>query len=90
MVDYEYLSALVDFGKSSPANLVLLKNRRDDLFQYITLNQGKDLVTVSIPGQHLNWSKTYTAQEEFTAVTQALRMVQGQPLIIRQTTPVMW
>lgn len=90
MVDYEYLSALVDFGKSSAANLVLLKNRRDDLFAYITLNQGKDLTTVSIPGQHLNWSKTYTAQEEFTAVSQALRMIQGQPVIIRQATPLMW
>ena len=90
MVDYEYISALVDFGKSSSDNLTLLKNRQSDLFSYISLNQGKDLTTVSIPGQHLNWSKTYTAQEEFTAVTQAIRMIQGQPLIIRQTTPVMW
>jgi hypothetical protein len=90
MVDYEYISALVDFGKSDPSNVTLLKNRRDDLFSYISLNQGKDLTTVSIPGQHLNWSKTYTAQEEFTAVVQALRMIQGQPTIIRQATPLMW
>jgi hypothetical protein len=90
MVDYEYISALVDFGKSDPANVTLLKNRRDDLFSYISLNQGKDLTTVSIPGQHLNWSKTYSAQEEFVAVIQALRMIQGQPTIIRQATPLMW
>lgn len=90
MVDYEYIGALVDFGKSSAANKTLLQNRRDDLFQYISLNQGKDLTTVSIPGQHLNWSKTYSAQEEFVAVCQALRMIQGQPYVIRQTTPVMW
>ena len=90
MVDYEYIDALVDYGKSSPANLILLQNRRDDLFQYISLNQGKDLVTVSIPGQHLNWSKTYSAQEEFVAVAQALRKIQGQPYVVRQFTPVMW
>jgi hypothetical protein len=90
MVDYEYISALVDFGKSDPANVTLLKTRADDLFTYIGLNQGKDLTTVSIPGQHLNWSKTYTAQEEFTAIRLALRQIQGQPLIIRQATPLMW
>ena len=90
MVDYEYISALVVFGKSSPANLVLLKNRVTDLFSYITLNQGKDLTTVSIPGQHLNWSKTYTAQEEFSAIQQALAMINGQPTIIRNTYPVFW
>jgi hypothetical protein len=71
MVDQEYVSALVVFGKTSPGNLTLLKNRVMDLFNYITLNQGKDLTTVSIPGQHLSWSKTYTAQEEFSAIQQA-------------------
>ena len=90
MVDYEYIGALVDFGKSSPANVTLLQNRQADLFQYISLNQGKDLTTVSIPGQHLNWSKTYSAQEEFVAVTQALRMIQGQPYVVRQFSPLMW
>jgi hypothetical protein len=90
MVDYEYIGALVDYGKSSWANMQLLQQRRDDLFQYISLNQGKDLTTVSIPGQHLNWSKTYSAQEEFVAVVQALRIIQGQPYVVRQFTPVMW
>ena len=90
MVDYEYIGALVDFGKSNPANVTLLQNRQADLFQYISLNQGKDLTTVSIPGQHLNWSKTYSAQEEFVAVTQALRLIQGQPYVVRQFSPLMW
>jgi len=90
MVNQEYLSALVDFGKSSPANLILLQNRQRDLFDYISANMGKDLTTVSIPGQHLNFSRTDSVQDEFAAITQALRMIQGQPVIIRQATPVMW
>ncbi len=90
MVNQEYLAALVDFGKSSAANLTLLKNRQRDIFDYISANQGKDLTTVSIPGQHLNWSRTDSIQDEFAAISQALRMIQGQPYIIRQATPVMW
>jgi hypothetical protein len=90
MVNQEYLAALVDFGKSSPANLVLLQNRQKDLFDYISVNMGKDLTTVSIPGQHLAFSRTDSVQDEFSAITQALRMIQGQPGIIRQVTPVMW
>jgi hypothetical protein len=90
MVNQEYLSALVDFGKSSPANLVLLQNRQRDLFDYISVNMGKDLTTVSIPGQHINFSRTDSVQDEFSAVCQALRMIQGQPGIIRQASPVMW
>jgi len=90
MADLEYVSALVVFGKSSPANLTLLQNRVNDLFSYITLNQGKDLTTVSIPGQHLSFSRTYSVQEEFEAVQQALQTIAGTPTILRNVYPVFW
>lgn len=90
MLDYEYISALVVFGKASAANLALLQKRVTDLFTYITLNNGQNLVSVALPGQHIAWEKNLTVQEEFSAVQQALAIINGQPTIIRKTYPVFW
>jgi hypothetical protein len=88
MIDQEYVSALVVFDKSSTTNLALLQARVIHLFAYITTNEGKDLVSVTLPGQHMAWSKPYTAQEEFSAIQQALQIIAGKPTIVHQFTPV--
>jgi hypothetical protein len=92
MVDQEYVSALVVFGKASPINLQMLKARVIDLFECITLNQGRDLTQITLPGQVLQFTRVDSGmvQTEFAAVQQALAIIAGQPTIIRQTTPVFW
>lgn len=90
MIDQEYVSALVDFGNSSATNLAALQNRSCTLFEQIGLYGGAQLVSIAAPGQHIGLSRPTTLQDEFGAVRQALKIIAGQPLIIRTTSPVFW
>lgn len=90
MVDQEYISTLVMYGKSSQARFYSLQARVDSLMNWISQNNGLDLIHVTVPGQVLTWNKTYSAQEELGAVLQAISIINGQPTIVRQFTPVMW
>jgi hypothetical protein len=91
MVDTEYVSSLVAYGKSSPLRLQMLQGRVDVLFQAIALNNGQDLVSVTIPGNHVMFSRQgSTVADEFGAVTQALGIINGTPNLIRNVTPVFW
>jgi hypothetical protein len=91
MVDSEYVSSLVVYGKSSPLRLQMLQQRVDALFQAIALNNGQDLVSVTLPGNHLTFSRQgSTVADEFGAITQALAIISGKPNLIRNVTPVFW
>ena len=90
MVDEEYVSALVIFGKQSAANLAALQKRACDLYAQIVTHMGGQLVSVAAPGQHIAYNRPMTVQEEFSAVEFALSQIAGQPAIIRTAYPVFW
>jgi hypothetical protein len=90
MVDQEYVSALVIFGKDSAANLVWIEKRRADLAAAIVAHGGGQLVSVAAPGQHIAYTRPMTLFEEFAAVNLALKQIAGQPAIIRTAYPVFW
>jgi hypothetical protein len=91
MVDDSYVSNLVVYGKSSPLRLQALQARVDVLFTAISLGNGQDMVGVTMPGNHISFSRSgNTIQDEFGAVTQALALINGQPNLIRNVTPVFW
>ncbi len=70
-------------GKTDPLNLQLLQARVVYLFSNVTLYGGKDLVSFSMPGQHLTFSRVgNTVQEEFSAVQLALAIIAGKPTVI--------
>jgi hypothetical protein len=88
-VNQEYVTALVSIGKD-PAGLTWLQNRKTDLLTYISLNQGKDLTVVSMPGQHLGFSRNDSIQDELTAIELALTQIAATPIILRNVYPVFW
>ena len=90
MVDQEYVSALVIFGKDSAANLAWIEKRRADLAAAIVAHGGGQLVSVAAPGQHIAYTRPMTLFEEFAAVNLALKQIAGQPAIIRTANPVFW
>jgi hypothetical protein len=90
MVDQEYVSALVIWGKRSAANLVALQKQACDLYATIVAHMGGQLVSVAAPGQHVAYSRPMTVQEEFAAVNFALEQIAGRPAIIRTCYPVFW
>ena len=90
MIDEEYVSALVIFGKRSAANLAQLQQRACELYQQIVVNQGGNLVSVAAPGQHIAYSRPMSVQEEWGALQLALQQIAGQPAIVRNVYPVFW
>jgi hypothetical protein len=90
-VDLEYVSTLVQFGKSSDANLALLTARQQELFNSINVAEGRDLVSFSMAGQSIHFSRQgLTTQDELGAVTQALAILAGKPYLIRSYYPTFW
>jgi hypothetical protein len=90
MIDQEYVSALVIYGKQSAANLAQIQKRACDLFNQIVLYGGGQLVSVAAPGQHVALTRPMTVQEEFSAVQLALAQIAGRPAIVRNSYPVFW
>jgi len=90
VVDQEYVSVLVIWGKRSAANLAALQKRACDLYQALITHGGGQLVSVAAPGQHIAYSRPMTIQEEFGAVNLALEQIAGKPAIIRTAYPVFW
>jgi len=90
MVDQEYVAALVIFAKRSAANLAALQQRACELYQYIILHQGGNLVSTSSPGQHVAYSRPMSVHEEWSAVQLALEQIAGKPAIVRNVYPVFW
>jgi hypothetical protein len=90
MVDQEYVTALVIFGKRSAANLAALQKRACDLYGQIVAHMGGQLVSVAAPGQHIAYARPMTVQEEWSAVQLALEQIAGRPAVIRTCYPVFW
>ena len=90
MVDQEYISDLVFWGKLSAANLADLQAQACTLRGLIKLHGGAQLLSVAVPGQHIAYARPVTLQEEFGAVCRAIAQIQGQPYVIRTVQPVFW
>jgi hypothetical protein len=89
MIDRAYVYTLVAFGKISAANLALLEARVTDLFNTISINQGKDMVSTSMPGSHILFSRQgFSLQDELGAVVEALSIINGQPNTVDHVYPL--
>jgi hypothetical protein len=90
MVDEQYVSDLVFWGKLSAANFEDIKKRTCELRQLIGIHGGGQLVSVAAPGQHIAYSRPVTLQEEFGAHARAWAQIEGRPYIIRTAQSVFW
>lgn len=86
MADQEYVNALVQFGRLTPSNVGLLEQDFACLYGKIKLQEGKMVISVTVPGQTVAWSQTMTIQEQFYSLSQALDILHGKPTLIRRTT----
>jgi len=90
MVDEQYVSDLVFWGKLSAQNFADIQKRACELRELIGIHGGAQLVSVAAPGQHIAYSRPVTLQEEFGAHCRAIAQIQGQPYVIRTAYPVFW
>jgi hypothetical protein len=91
VIDKSYTYTLVAFAKISPLNLQMLQQRVNDLFNSINLNQGKDIVSISAPEQHILFSRQgFSLQDELGACIEALSIVNGKPNMVSVVYPVFW
>jgi hypothetical protein len=90
MIDQEYVATLVIFGKRSAQNLAQLQQRACQLYEYMVLHQGGNLVSTSAPGQHIAYSRPLAVHEEWGAIQLALQQIAGQPAIVRNVYSVFW
>ena len=90
MIDQEYVVALVIFGKRSAQNLAALQQRACQLYEYMVVHQGGNLVSTSAPGQHVAYSRPMAVHEEWGAIQLALEQIAGHPAIVRNVYSVFW
>ncbi len=86
MVDQDYVTALVDYGALSQDNLAELQDDRLALRALIRANRGKEVSSMTLPGQTISWSHSMTVQEQFTALSMAIKTLTGKPTVFRRTT----
>jgi hypothetical protein len=86
MVDQDYVNALINFGKLERDNVGILEDDFAGLYAKIRAQEGKQVVSVSVPGQTVSWAQSMTVQEQFSALSQALNILHGSITILRRTT----
>ncbi len=86
MVDQDYVTALVDYGSMSSNNLQALQTDFAALYPLISAGRGREISSMTLPGQTISWSHSMTVQEQFTALSMAIKTLTGKPTVFRRTT----
>lgn len=85
MPDADFTAALVAWGRLSPFNVTRMTNDFAALYAKIQLGEGKQLVSVSVPGNSASWSTSLTVQENFSALSRALAILNNTSTVWRRT-----
>jgi hypothetical protein len=86
MADPEFVNAWVNWAALSPINLQSLKDKFQALGLQIQAGQGKNVVSVTVPGQTVSWGQSLTIEDFFATLSQVLNILNGTPTIMRRTT----
>jgi hypothetical protein len=78
MASSDYTTALIAYGLISDANKAKLEALVDDLFDQVSAGGGGELLSSSVVGRTFNFAPGLSAQDAFTAVSLALRVLNGK------------